>query len=95
MYAPSHDGGFCDSAETAAQGAAEHEIFKAVTRCHPETILSEREAVKELLHTSLSYDGSVATTTVRPYEGASSASHLVDTALWSCERCWTKAAEIS
>ena len=27
MYAPSHDGGFCDSAETAAQGAAEHEIF--------------------------------------------------------------------
>ena len=44
-------------------------FFKAVTRCHlPETILSEREAVKELLHTSLSYDGSVATTTVRPYE---------------------------
>ena len=70
MYAPSHDGDFCSSSCTAAQQAAQHEVFKATARCQlPAKILTEREAVKELLQQSLSYDGTEATTTtVRPYE---------------------------
>ena len=65
---PSHDGSFCSTGCMAAQAAAQPEIFKAVARCPlPTTILSEREAVKELLQTSLAYVGTEASTMVRPY----------------------------
>ena len=70
MYLPSRAGDFSSSGCcTAAQAAAQHEIYKAVAMTRPpSTVLSEREAVQELLHTGLAYDGGEVTTTVRPYE---------------------------
>ena len=67
MYSPSHDGSFCSAGCTAAQAAEQHEIFKEVATCPlSTTVLSERE-VQRALQTSLAYDGSEASTTVRPY----------------------------
>ena len=68
MYAPSLVDEFFPPSCTRAQRLAQHELFKEVSKMkEPTTVLSEREAVQELLQTDLSYSGEV-TTTVRAYD---------------------------
>ena len=55
--------------ETSAQRSSHHEIFKQLGRLkQPKIRCSTREAIKELLHSPVSYNGDENMTTVRPYE---------------------------
>ena len=69
MYGSSRDGDFSSGFQpTSAQRLAQHEIFMEVSKTkEPQTVLSTREAVEELLQSDLSYSGEVATT-VRDYD---------------------------
>ena len=69
MYGSSQDGAFSfSSCPTSAQRQAQHELFSEVSKTKdPQSVLSMREAVEELLQSDLSYSGEVATT-VRGYD---------------------------
>ena len=69
MYGPSPGDEFSSSScATKAQRLAQHELFQEVSKVkRPSTVLTEREAVQELLHTDLSYSGEVMTS-VRAYD---------------------------
>ena len=55
--------------ETSAQRSSHHEIFKQLGRLkQPKIRCNTREAIKELLHSPVSYNGDENMTTVRPYE---------------------------
>lgn len=55
--------------ETTAHRSSHHEIFKQLGRLkQPKIRCSTREAIKELLHSPVSYNGDENMTTVRPYE---------------------------
>ena len=56
---------------TLAQKKGQHAIFSQLARVRrPQAPCKTREAVQELLHTSLSYDGEEAPSTVRSYDRA-------------------------
>ena len=68
MYVPSSQVSSYPQMESQAQRDSQHYIFQQLNRMkYPSSTCTEREAVKELLQTSTSYEGGQMTT-VRPYE---------------------------
>lgn len=68
MYVPSCNQASYPQKGTQAQRDSQHFIYKQLSRMkYPSSTCTEREAVKELLQTSTSYEGGQMTT-VRPYE---------------------------
>lgn len=67
MYVP--DQVHVDLDVTEAQRACHHSLFKQLSRApRPQDVCSEREAVQELLRTTVSYEQADCMNTVRPYD---------------------------
>lgn len=69
----------CSSCPKSARRQAQHELFREVSKTkHPQSVLSMREAVEELLQSDLSYSGEVASNDRGQLSIPSSGSQAVD-----------------